>query len=258
VIILKLGGSLITDKEKKFSVRRDVLNRVAAEIREGRTEELIIVHGGGSFGHPVAAKYKLQEGLKDREQVKGITLTRRAMGELNLHVVEALTNNGIPAVALQPSASIVCRKGRIRRINLEVIKGFLDLRAVPVLYGDVVLDEEQGFCILSGDQIVSYLAEALRAERVILATDVNGVYDKDPRKFGDAKLIAEISRENVNALENLESIKGDVTGGIKGKLLELVALAEKGIESIIINALKEGRLKKALLRKEVTCTRVVF
>lgn len=257
MILLKLGGSLISDKAKKFSVRRGVLERAAVEIKASVKEDLIIVHGGGSFGHPIASEYELHKGLKKKSQIKGVVLARRAMNELSSWVVDALARRGIPAVSLQPSANIICRGGRIKHINVQVIKNFLKLGITPVLCGDVVMDEEQGFCILSGDQVISYLSQIFKPDKIILAADVDGIFDKNPRKFSGAELIEEINPANLEkVLQRLEAPTNDITGGIKGKLLELVALANKGFEAQVINALKPGRLKKALLGEQVIGTKI--
>lgn len=254
MIILKLGGSLITDKSKQFEVRRDVLERLAQEIKEGTEDELIIVHGGGSFGHPVADKYSLQEGFKNKEQIEGIVQTRKAMGELSRSVINAFHEHKLPVVAIQPSANITCKGGRIEEIDIELIKRFLKLGTIPVLFGDVVLDKDLGFCILSGDQITTFLAEKFKADRVILAADVDGVYDKNPKKNSGAKLIPEIASTDEDILNRLKTQEGDVTGGIKGKLQEIINLAKSGTQSQIINAMVPDRLKKALSGEEVTGT----
>jgi len=78
MIILKLGGSLLTDKRRKFSFRFEVMKRVAQEIKESGAR-LVVVHGGGSFGHPLAVEYKLAEGIVSEEQLRGVALTRAAM-----------------------------------------------------------------------------------------------------------------------------------------------------------------------------------
>lgn len=254
MIILKLGGSLITDKTKQFEVRGDVLERLAEEIKESAVDELIIVHGGGSFGHPVADRYSLQDGFKNKEQIDGLVQTRKAMGELSRSVINAFHEHELPVVAIQPSANITCRAGRIEDIDTGIIKKFLELGTIPVLFGDVVLDKDLGFCILSGDQITTFLALEFKADRVILAADVDGVFDKNPRKFDDAKLITEIKSTGEDILTTLKTREGDVTGGIKGKIEELILLAKKGVPSQIINAIVPGRLKKALSGDEVTGT----
>jgi len=257
MIILKLGGSLITDKTKQDDVKSDVLGRLAEEIKQGTSRDLIIVHGGGSFGHPIADKYNLQEGFKNKDQIEGLVLTRKAMGELSRAVINTFHEHKLPVVAIQPSANITCNKGRIVDFDIGVIKKFLDLGTIPVLFGDVVLDKELGFCILSGDQITTFLAEKFKTDRVILAADVDGVFDKSPKKFPDAKLITEIKSSDEDILNTLQTQEGDVTGGIKGKLRELMSLAKGGTSSQILNATVPGRLKKALSGEEVTGTVVV-
>jgi isopentenyl phosphate kinase len=255
MIILKLGGSLLTHKDAKFSMREGVLQRVAAEIKAAR-EPLVIVHGGGSYGHPVAGEYDLHEGYKDPSQIRGVALTRRAMSEFNRAVMEALINAGLNAVSLQTSALALCHGGELMTFNIEALEGFLNLGLTPVLYGDVVLDAKQGFCILSGDRIVSHLSRHLKPSRIILAIDRDGIFDRDPG-HKDAALVEEVNEDNYKrVLASLGSPKGDVTGGLKGKLVELLLLAKDSRESLIVNGLVPGRLSKALLGEGVKGTKI--
>ncbi len=255
MIILKLGGSLITDKKKEFSIRQDVIDRVADEIKEGvKNSPLVIVHGGGSFGHPVAKRFNLQDGFKNKEQIEGIALTRKVMADLNQKVITTFQNHGLMVVSIQPSAFITCSGGRIDDFNLDIVKRFLELKMIPVLFGDVVLDKKLGFCILSGDQIIAHLSKHLDPKKVILATDVDGIFDKDPKKYADARLIKEINRKNFDEIhQKLEKLEGDVTGGIKNKVMEIM---NSKTNQTIINALEPGRLKKALSGDEVRGTKV--
>ncbi len=256
MIVLKLGGSLITLKHKKFSFRRKVMERLAAEIGDYKGK-LIIIHGGGSFGHPLAYEYGLNNGYEDERQIDGVVLTRLAMERLNDKVVSALLDSGIKAVSLQTSALAFCRGGEIERLTLEPVKRFLDIGITPVLYGDVVLDSAKGFCILSGDRIAVHLSRTLMADRAIMAIDKDGIFDRDPNITKGTKLLAEVNQHNYQeVLRSLGSVHGDVTGGITGKLRELWLLAEDGIESIIVNGLVPGRLQKALLGQEVKGTRI--
>lgn len=255
MIILKLGGSLLTNKEKKFSLRKEVLKRVASEIKAAE-EPLVVVHGGGSFGHPVAGKYELHLGYNKPSQIRGVALTRKAMVEFNKAVVEALIDEGLNAVSLQTSALAVCEGGELLSFDTKVLEGFLDLGLTPVLCGDVVLDEKQGFCILSGDRIVSYLSRLLKPRSIILAIDRDGIFDREPR-HEEASLIEEINEENYRrVLAGLESPRVDVTGGLRGKLTELLLLANEGMEPFIVNGLVPGRLGKALLGEVVKGTRI--
>ena len=138
---------------------------------------------------------------------------------------------------------------RVDLAHLDVVKDFLSLGRIPVLYGDVVVDRSLGVCILSGDQIVSYLASGLGAEEVVLATNVDGVLDSEGR------VIERINRENAEEiLGMIGGVEGDVTGGMKGKVSELLELSGSGICAFIVNALTPGRVKNALLGKTVKGT----
>lgn len=255
MIVLKLGGSLLTHKDGRFSMREGVLQRVAAEIKAAR-EPLVVVHGGGSFGHPVAREYELHEGYKSPSQIRGVALTRRAMSEFNRVVVEALIDAGLNAISLQTSALALCDGGKLVSLDIRIVEGFLNLGLTPVLYGDVVLDAKQGFCILSGDRIVSHLSRRLKPSRIILAIDKDGVFDRDPGHRG-ATLVKEVNEDNYKmVLASLRNPRVDVTGGLRGKLLELLMLAKDGRESLIVNGLVPGRLSKALLGEGVEGTRI--
>lgn len=242
-IVVKFGGSAITDKGRRFSVRKRVLRRLAGEVA-GSDAEILVVHGGGSFGHPLAKEYRLADGYRDPGQLIGASLTHSAMVRLNEIVTGALRDRGIPAFPVQPSSCMVVSDGRIERAELAPVGKMLELGIVPVMYGDVVPDLKRGFSILSGDQIVTRLALELKASRVILAVDVDGVYTSDPKSDPGAELIPVITPENVPDIGRIKAT--DVTGGMGRKVMELVELARRGIESHIINALRPGLLRRAL------------
>jgi len=252
IIIVKLGGSAITAKDdSKPEVNAANLERLAGEIAEALKEDkfsLFIVHGAGPYGHVPAKKYELNSGLKSTKQVIGISDTHHSMEGLNYIVVTALRKEGLPAIALQPSAGGILKNGKLIKFPLDVIKKMLGMGLVPVSYGDVLIDEDKGISILSGDHLVPYLAEKLKADRVILVADVPGVFDKDPKKNPDAKIIKELGRKSVRQIREIGSAKGtDVTGGMKGKLDELLHLADMDIESEIISGFAPGDLERALL-----------
>lgn len=246
LLIVKLGGSVITDKRRQFTVKRAVLKRLARELAAAK-EPLLIVHGGGSFGHPLASKYGIAGGYKNRGQLMGMSLTHRAMERLNAEVIEALNEAGLPAVAVQPSACTVVDGGRIQSMELAPVRKMLGLGLIPVLYGDAVPDISRGMSILSGDQIVTYLAKELGASRVILGADVDGVYTANPKKDKRAKFVRKITPADKDVVASLGAAEGkDVTGGMENKVRELLTLSEHGVEAEIVNATKPGVLKRAV------------
>lgn len=257
ILVIKLGGSAITDKKEKFSLRRETLEKIAEELSIIE-EKFILVHGGGSFGHPVASKYDISNGYNDSKQLLGFSKTHNAMEKLNLEVVTALIEAGISAVPVQTSVCSRVENGEIVSMNLEIVEKFLDLGMVPVFYGDSVLDEEKGMTILSGDQILAYLADELTASQVIVGMDKDGVYTKNPKKNEDAELIPKITPENWENISNsIESPSGkDVTGGIKNKIEVLINLAKKGIESQIINIQNPKNIGKAIRSDKKVGTKI--
>ena len=245
-VILKLGGSVITEKHVPLRPRPDVIARLAREIASSGVRELIIVHGGGSYGHPLAERYGIQEGFKDPRQLRGLAETHLAMEELNKLVVEALLREGLPAVPLPPVSCFVTKRGRVTRAFLEPLRSLLALGAMPVLYGDVVLDEELGFTILSGDHIVAHLALELGASRVVLCLDVPGVFTRDPSEHPDARLIERLRPEDIALVEAGSPRAPDVTGGMRRKLEEMARVAEAGIPVLFIAPEPPGNLARAL------------
>jgi isopentenyl phosphate kinase len=247
-IILKLGGSVITIKNKSFTLNKRAITRLAEEIKRADVNSLVIVHGGGSFGHPVAKQYGIDEGYKDSSQIIGFAKTHQAMIKLNKHVIDSLINQNIPAVEIQPSSIIITRSGRIHIMEERPLTKLLELGFIPILYGDAVSDSSIGFAILSGDQLVSQLAIRLNADRIIIGVDVDGLYTADPKTRPSPQLLQHITLQQLKKLQiKIEKTNvTDVTGGMLGKILELLPALEHGVNVRIVNALKPDNVYRAL------------
>jgi isopentenyl phosphate kinase len=229
-----------------------VLKRLAKEVSAAlrkRRMRLIIVHGAGPFGHVPAKKHKLTRGLKGIKPIEGMALTHQRMEELNAKVVAALIDAGVNAMAYQPSAGGILEDRRLVCFPIESVARLLDLGITPVTYGDVLPDLRSGLNILSGDHIVPYLAEKLAANRVIIATSHNGIFDRNPEEKGARKLDA-INDRIVLELDCRATKGTDVTGGIGGKVRELMALSRHGVRTEILSGLKADYVKRALLGEE--------
>lgn len=254
--ILKLGGSAITNKAQPLKANRRIIERLAKEIEDAKTPRLIIVHGGGSFGHPLAKKYTLNYGYSDPAQIFGFAETHEAMTVLNGMIVKALIQHNIAAVAVSPSSFIITKHGRIQGLNTNVIAKMQEMDFVPVLYGDTVLDLEQGFAILSGDQLTARLAIELGAERIIIGVDVDGLYTADPKKDFSAKRVKRTTAEELAKFGRGTEVATvtDVTGGMHGKIIELIPAIEQGVRAMIVNAKKHDTVRKALCNETVAGT----
>jgi len=254
--ILKIGGSVITDKGKELEVQLQAINRLAEEIQEANIQNLIIVHGGGSFGHPLAQRYAIKEGFREKTQKIGFSETHHIMTVLNGLFMDALVWRNIPAVSIAPSSCIITKNGRIQSFEDVPLKMLLKMRFLPVLYGDAVLDTKLGFTIISGDQLVSVLATRFNVERIIIGVDVDGLHDDDPKVKKTAKMFKHLTLEELEKVRTRlgKSTACDVTGGMFGKIAELLPAIEQGITVTIVNATKPNYIYKALKGEKVKST----
>lgn len=261
---LKLGGSLITEKESKFTAKEEVIRRIAREIKEAKEKNpglrLAIGHGGGSFPHYPAKKYKVAEGIINEDSWKGFSKTRAAASKLNQIVTEIFIEEGLDVVSLQPSSTVMCEDGEIVQMDLTPAKHLLDEGQIPITYGDAVLDRDKGCTIVSTEKLLSYMARHMFPSKLIISGKVEGVFEEDPHENPDAELIEEITEESIE--ETKEKLGGshghDVTGGMLTKIMRMYGLVEKipTAEVSIISGLKEGRIRKALEGRDVRGTKI--
>ncbi|AKH97934.1 isopentenyl phosphate kinase [Halanaeroarchaeum sulfurireducens] len=213
--ILKLGGSVVTDKDRRETVDDAALANAADAIAEADTEGLVVVHGGGSFGHPNAADRNVSatEGTTDAADVRAI---HRAMGELLTTVTDELGAAGVPAVPVRPlSAGYRTVAGDVE-LSTETIAMMLEEGFVPILHGDVFATAGRGATIVSGDELVVALAAELDAERIGVCSTVPGVLDDE----GDVVPTIERYAEAETVLGGSGST--DVTGGMAAKVESLL------------------------------------
>ncbi|ASJ06615.1 isopentenyl phosphate kinase [Thermococcus pacificus] len=252
MIIVKIGGSVFSDKKGKpenFDV--ETVREIAREIANFYPrEDFIVVHGGGSFGHPEAKKYGIRDGLpEDWESASlkriGFTLTHQAMLRANAKFIEAFVAENLPAFSVSTSSVFITENGEVAYGDVEVIERLLELKFIPVLFGDVSIDLAKGIDILSGDQIITYLTKMLEPKKVIFLMDVDGIYDGKP---GEGELVQNLSKEEIDALlDRLHCTAAgtDVTGGICNKLREAKKIAEHS-EVWFVNGKVPGRLSGAI------------
>lgn len=263
--LVKLGGSVITDKTRPYTLRLEVLDRLLEEVSTAFRDGLRIVlgHGGGSFPHVSASMYSTHKGFINRESRLGMAKVHRDAATLNMIIVDRLINKGVYAFPIQPSAIILAEDGQPIDSYLETLEYAIDSGMLPVIYGDVVFDRVRGCTILSTEEIFRVVGLSLRDKykvSIIMVEDVDGVYDRDPRMHREAELIRLIDRNNINkVLEYLAGSHGiDVTGGMRSKIEILYGLASNDIESFILNGLIGGRLLKYLRGERVPGTLVKY
>lgn len=259
---LKLGGSLITDKTREAHPRVDVIRRMAREIRAALDAvpglQLVLGHGSGSYGHVIARRYNVHAGCTDWW---GYAATGAMAARLNRLVVDILLEEEVPVVSLQPSASARCAGGKLVLLETTPVRGLLAHGLVPVLHGDVSLDDEQGSAIVSTEQILAYLADEFEPARIVLAGEVDGVFTGDPLQAADAERIPVIDRHNI--LEVKDMLSGshgiDVTGGMASKVLTMYALARAHPNLCVhlVSGLRQGEVYRALAGEPLAAGTVI-
>ncbi len=260
--LLKLGGSIITDRDKPCTFRPENATRLAKEIAAAECK-IAIVHGAGSFGHNLAHDYSLHKGYSEDSQIPIVAQVQRDVKKLNLMILEKLLSVGVRAVGIAPSSHALNDNKLLSKFDTDQFKVYIKEGFVPVSFGDVVLDvgvyrnkegmkREMKFSILSGDQILEELGKKLQTQRIISVTDVDGVFDSNPKTNPNARLLKTVTRKQFLQI-CMDSEAGsdsterpDVTGAMENKLEALFNLADLGKECWVINGLVEGRLLSAL------------
>ncbi len=248
---LKLGGSLITDKDLANTPRKDVLTRLAGEIRAAlHTQpemQLILGHGSGSFGHAAARKHGTRQGVSGPAGWYGFVEVWKEARALNQIVVEALAAAGVPVVAFPPSAAVIARDGEPVSWDLAPIRAALAAGLVPLVNGDTIFDEVRGGTILSTEDLFLYLARHFEPRRILLAGLEEGVWADFPVC---SQLIDTISPENFPhyAAQIVGSASVDVTGGMLEKVRRMLDLAGQhpDFEAFIFSGARPGAIASAL------------
>jgi len=258
IILLKLGGSLLTDKNTPFSLREEILESCLSQIIESK-KLIVLIHGGGSFGHPLAKKYQISRGLNDsiKDQIMGLSKTHDAMNKFNSIIINKFLDKGYPAISIQPSSIFMQDFNEINLKSIDPIEKLLDLGVVPVLYGDILLSKDYSFSILSGDYIILKLCESIqnfKVSKVIFAIEEDGIFIKDN---GNKKLALKLTFKDLANIKLAElDQKIDVTGGIKGKLEKIEEILKLNIPVQIINGIKNKNVLKALTNQYIECTNI--
>ncbi|MDF1537363.1 MAG: isopentenyl phosphate kinase [Candidatus Thorarchaeota archaeon] len=259
-VLVKLGGSVITKKDViPPAINIPEVIRIAKEI-QASTKPLVIVLGGGAYGHQAAHKYGF--GIADTPAsrlLSGIPSIRHNMSLLSGGIETILQSEGVSSVVIPPFPIVTLIDGEIERFPLEVITKTLNSGHTVITHGDVCYDSTRGASILSGDTIVAYLANQLNTSSVFVGTNVDGVLDANPNENPNAQIIPTISEHNKEQVIRVAgpSSSTDVTGGMAKKIHDLFLISQKGIEVAIFNLSVPGRLEGLLKGDQVICTRIL-
>jgi len=247
--ILKLGGSVITKKHgymeaDELNISR--LTQMIASLWKKGIRDLLIVHGAGSFGHAPVLAHGINEGIKTERERLGYSDTHAACAYLSQLIVDSLIKYGIPAISLPPAAIIRQRNKKIVKFDKSLVFEYLKKGFMPILYGDMAMDEKLGGSVCSGDQIVTQFSK--EAKRIVMGSNVDGI-------LVEGKVVPRIDRKNL--AEVMKHVKSsgapDVTGGMEGKINEIIRMK---VPVYIVNANKADRVEALMSGKKTICTEI--
>lgn len=241
MILIKLGGSLLTHKGApgRPRFRALVCRRLLREVRRvAAREPVVLVHGAGSWGHPLALRYRVGRwslpGARLREAVVRI---QASVGELRRRVLAEAERVGLDAVDLPAGALAYSRRGDLF-LDAVLVRAYAEAGLVPVTGGDVILDDRLGARVLSGDEILEALALQLAPRRVVFASDVDGI------RIGGG-LVARLTPAEAEVLLPRVGRGRDATSGMRGKLAHAARIAGRGVPVALVNGNAPNRLRAA-------------
>jgi isopentenyl phosphate kinase len=254
IILIKLGGSLITDKNKIDTARFDVIDNLVIQIKSALVKttadkvSLIIATGAGGFGHPAAKKY-------ENDLEKGMSEIKEAVKKINKIVVDSLTKAGMRAESVEPSKIAEYTNGKMTKLQYSHIVGLLEKNIIPVFHADLIFDKKRGVSILSMDQFLVDVAIYLKGlglgvDKVVFCGTTDGVLDDN------GKTIEKINQENYPTLAKyfFKNNQVDTSGGMRRKVTEALRLIDKRITCLITNGQNKNDLVKIILGEEVRGT----
>ena len=242
MLLIKLGGSIITNKKKPLSAKRKTIDNIVSSFRK-INEDFVVVHGGGSFGHYWSVKYDMHTKPK-KYDLKGVSIVKKSMIELNMIILDTFLKNKLNPYCLPPSDFVMGNKPITKKI-LE-IKKIANSGLIPITYGDALWYGNKKSYILSGDKIMSLLARVLRPRLSIFVLNEDGLYSDMKAK----KLIYDFKDEKIFIKKTVM----DVTGGMTRKVAEASKISKIGLKVFFVNGNKPERIVNAINRKKFVGT----
>ena len=227
LIVIKYGGNVLIDRNifNNFIDDIYILNKIGLSI--------IVVHGGGPRIERELKKEKIKTEFINGLRVTNkevITIVEKVLIEFNNDIVSSLNNKGSKAIPINsknniikviPDRSELGFVGIPDSINIKVIKDIINNKQIPVV-APLGLDESDQTYNINGDTAASAIAKKLKTRRLLLMTNVEGVYDD--RKT----LISEIKPFDIENLVKLKIVKG----GMIPKIKNCIDAVENGSEGL--------------------------
>jgi isopentenyl phosphate kinase len=243
IVLIKLGGSVVTHKERAMTLNKRAIDRIIKSLLNVKIP-IILIHGGGSFGHYWSIKYGMHS-KPERYSSEGIAVVHESMISLNQFIIKTMLKLKMNPYSIPPYSLILGKKPFSKKI-FELAHMTED-KIVPVTYGDIVYRTRHKYSILSGDELMTLISTVLRPKKVIFAINVDGIYE-DPQTKNVIHTIDEKS------LIKFSDVKLDITGGMKRKVREASKISLAGIDVHFVNGFKPERLLKIIENRETEGT----
>jgi len=242
-----MGGSVVTFKNRPLMPDREGIKGIAKVLLELKKDfKILVVHGGGSFGHYWSVKYDMHTKPFPYSD-EGIALVHESMIKLNHIITDEFIKMGLRPYSFHPSSFMSKGNADVNKVR-ELAELTINNELIPVTFGDVIHTTDNNFSILSGDTIMSILGTALHPRYCIFTTNVDGLYGELNKKNiipeiflnEEGKIINADSRANSNIETSTSSF--DVTGGMKRKITEAIPIVRSGSPVHLISGFRPERI----------------
>ena len=245
LVIIKLGGSVITYKDKPLTPNYLAIEKMANIIKElKKHNKIIIVHGGGSFGHYWSIKYDMHT-LPSAYSDEGVSRVRESMIKLNSIIVEKFIAINLKPFSIHAS-SFVFNNLHCREQIMDMMDMIKNNDLIPITYGDVIHTSGGNFSILSGDTLMNILSITLKPRFSIFTTNVDGIYDNIINGNLVPKILINKNKDlltsDADTKIEFSNMLFDVTGGMKRKISESINIVNEGIPVYLINGFYPERM----------------
>jgi isopentenyl phosphate kinase len=236
--LIKLGGSVVTFKDRPLAANAGAIDGISRVLMQLEMPA-IIVHGGGSFGHYWSVKYDMHT-RPDSYDAHGVSVVHESMIALNQIIVNSMIKAGLNPYGISPS--VLTAGHRPVAAKIKQLYAMAKSRVMPVTFGDVVHMQGAKYSILSGDALMTIMAQALRPSRVVFATNVDGIY----KDMVSRELVREVRVAGRKSIEFSKAAGTDVTGGMQRKVTEAFKIASYGMDVLMVNGLVPERIAQAI------------
>jgi glutamate 5-kinase len=248
--VVKLGSSIVA--EDSGTLRADVLARVCDDVAERHAagDELVIVTSGAiARGMEVMGLAVRPRAIEDLQAASAV-----GQGKLYRVYDELLRERGVTSA--QVLLTFFDMSARSHYLNArQTLNKLFDWRVMPVINeNDTTATDEISFG--DNDFLAAQVAILVGAARLVLLTDIDGLYTADPRADPSAELVREVTEyERLDELEIGHSTGPLGSGGMRTKVVAAEMATAAGIETVICNGLRAGALSAVLSGSDAEGTR---